>query len=292
MLSRFDWLRRCRTGAELLATLRYLEAHPEFPAGEGLLGPPLSALNGPCQRCWVCPRSPAGSNARYCPSCHAIIQESRKLGDLSRRALVVWGYVNQLPKLLRPGFRDSSVLGAYVHDENRFLVMLCHLGLKPWLQELAIYHGQELRGFLQVFPTIGLGEPSMGDLLARIVHHEARFAMDRLRVRFFSKIQQVFNPRPYEREGVLTFEITGFLSMLEMAAVFRTVLQPDEQQILYKLLKMGNTAEAQFQWGRFLGLLSQKARDLLEAWRIRWWSGPQVDLLYELMDHVAFYQPS
>jgi len=286
--------------------LQYLEANPELPSDGGELGPPLSALINPCQRCWIYPRSTTKANARYCSTCQTILNEARRLGTASHYAVAIWGFVNKLPRQLRIGGQSSSsgsgprgtlwekssdyVLGTYIHDENHFLVMLYHLGLKRWFQELAIYHGADLKGFLQVFPTLGAGDPSMGDLLVRLIHHEARFPLDRLRVRYFSSIRQVFDPRPYEREGVLTFEIADFLNMLEMVAVFRSILRPDEQKILYKLLTMGNTSEAQFYWGRFLGSLSQEAKDMLEAWRIRQWSQPQVDLLYELSEHVAFYQ--
>jgi hypothetical protein len=292
MLSRFDWLRRSRTGAELLATLQYLEAHPELPSNGGELGPPPSALNGPCLRCWVYPRAATRPNARYCPTCQTILGEAWQMGTLARYAIVVWGFVNQLPKHLRSASssRDSQILGAYVHDENHFLLVLYHLEIKPWLQELVIYHGADLKGLIQIFPTTGARDAGMGDLLCRVVHHEARFPMDRLRVRFFSTPQQVFAAHLYDREGVLTFEVTEFLSMLEMASVFRSILHPNEQENLRKLLEMGNTTAAQFYWGRFLGSLSQEARDMLDIWRIRQWSKPRINLLYELAENVGFYK--
>ncbi|MBI2877351.1 MAG: hypothetical protein HYY20_10760 [Candidatus Tectomicrobia bacterium] len=292
MLNRFDWLRRSRTGAELLATLHYLESHPGLPPdGEGL-GPPPSALNSPCLRCWIYPRATTKPNARYCPTCRAILDEAWQVGELSRHAVVVWGSVNQLPRQLRTGSgpRDSQVLGTYVHDENHFLLMLYHLGIKSWLQELAIYHGADLKGLIQFFPTTGSREIGMGDLLCWMIHQEARFPKDRLRVRFFSASHQIFSARFYEREGVLTFEVTEFLNMLEMASVFRSVLGPEEQEILRKLLHMGDTNEAQFYWGRFLGSLGQEGRDMLNAWKVRQWSKPRINLFYELIEYVEFYQ--
>lgn len=293
MLSPFDWLRRSRTGAELLATLQYLETHPDLPLNGGGLGPPSSALNGPCLRCWIYPRATTKPNARHCPICRVILDEAWQMGELSRHAVVVWGFVNQLPRQLRTGsgFRDSHILGAYIHDENRFLLMLYHLEVKPWLQELAIYHGADLKGLIQIFPTTGIRDVGMGDLLCRIIHSEARFPKDRLRVRLFSAPHRIFAANLYEREGVLTFEVAEFLSMLEMASVFRSVLGPDEQEILHKLLNMENTNEAQFYWGRFLGSLGQAARDMLNAWKIRQWSKPRINLLYELVEYVEFYQP-
>ena len=137
MLSSFDWLRRSQTGAELLATLEYLTSRPDlFPPGDEI-GPPFSALNGPCQRCWVYPRL-FHSRRNYCPSCQAIVTRAGRLGGISRQSIVLWGLVNRLSKLLRmgEGFRDHHVLGAYVHDENHFLLMMPRHELKPWLQEL------------------------------------------------------------------------------------------------------------------------------------------------------------
>ncbi len=292
LLSCFDWLRLSRTGAELLATLQLLADDPELPL-EGELGPPHSALNGPCQRCWVYPRRAKKRSARYCPVCQDILNRAWRLGNVSRNAIVTWGFVNQLPRQLRTssGFQDSRILGSYVHDENHFLLMLYQRGLKPWLQELALYHGADLKGFIQIFPTVGTREPNMGEFLSRIIHNEARFPMDRLRVRFFSAPHQIFRPHLYDREGVLTFGIAEFLSVLEMAAVFRTVLRPDEQKALRELLHMEDTGQAQFYWGRLLGHLSREAKDMLNAWGIRQWSRAQINLLYELIEYVAFYQP-
>ena len=301
MLTPFDWLRRSRTEPELLATLRYLEETPELPTDGIDPGPPPTELNGPCQRCWIYPRT----TARYCATCQALLDRAWPLRDVVLRSVVIWGFVNRLPRS-RPGsggFGKSaeaaptppaaaraagSPLGTYIQDDRHFLLMLPHEGLKPWLQELVLYHGAELKGLLQIFPTTGGRSAPMGDLLARMIHQETRYPPDRLRVRFFSSLQQIFHPRAYEKEGVLTFEVSEFLNTLEMATVFREVLRPDEQKTLYKLLHTADSAQAQFYWGRFLGMLSQEARDMLTAWGIRSWSEYQITLLYELADYVAF----
>jgi hypothetical protein len=287
VLTRFDWLRRSRTGPELLATLQYLEGMPAL-ATDGLeLGPPPTALDGPCVRCWVYGRA-AG---RYCPTCQAILDQAWQLRSTVLKSVVIWGFVNRLPRTRQGSseFSGSRTLGMWVQDDRHFLLMLPHSELKPWLQGLVLYHGAELKGLLQIFPTTGGRSAPMSDLLPRMIHQETRFPPDRLRIRFFSSLTQIFNPRPYEKEGVLTFEVSEFLNTLELAAVFRTVLRPDEQKTLYKLLHTADTAQAQFYWGRFFGMLSQEARDMLDAWGIRKWSEYQITLLYELVDYVAFY---
>ncbi|MBC8249136.1 MAG: hypothetical protein H8E90_05610 [Anaerolineales bacterium] len=292
MLSSFDWLRRSQTGAELLATLEYLTSRPDlFPTGDEI-GPPFSALDGPCQRCWVYPRTPS-SRQNYCPSCQAIVTRASRLGGISRQSIVLWGLVNRLSKLLRmgEGFSDHHVLGAYVHDENHFLLMMPRHELKPWLQELVIYHGSDLKGLIQILPTTGAGKGvDMRDVLCRAVYHEARFPMDQLRVRFFSAPHQLLKPHDRDQQGLLTFEVSEFLSLLEMAAVFRTIMRPREQASLYELLNLEDTSEEQFYWGRFMGYLTQEAKDMLNAWRIRQWPKNRIKLLYELVDYVAFYQ--
>jgi len=52
MLTKFDWLRRSRTGSELLITLKYFAAKPNRNSEEYELGAPITALHGPCERCY------------------------------------------------------------------------------------------------------------------------------------------------------------------------------------------------------------------------------------------------
>ncbi len=293
MLDGFDWLRRSRAGAELLATLEYLERRPElFTAKE--IGPPHSALRGPCQRCWIYPRQPSPRHTiPYCKTCQAIVRRANSLGQLSRRSIVVWGFVNRMPRQLQggQGFRDVHVLGSFIQDENHFLLMLPRKDLKPFIQELIIYHGTDLKGLVQIVPTTGLrGESSMADVLCRIIYHEANFPFDRLRTRFYSAPYQVIMPHVRDQQGILTFDVAEFLSTLEMATVFRSVLQPDEQRAIRELLALTDPAEEQFYWGRLMGMLSQTAKDMLSGWNIRQWSKDQIKLLYELTEYVAFYQ--
>jgi len=295
MLSGFDWLRRSQTGAELLATLEYLETEPDlFPSGDEV-GPPFSALAGPCQRCWIYPRLPS-SPENYCQACQVIVSRAQKLGRISRYSIVIWGFVNRLSKLLRmgEGFHAHHILGAYVHDENHFLLMMPKRELKPWLQELTLYHGPDLKGLVQILPTTGGRNRQgigMADVLCRAIHHEVRFPMDQLRVRFYSAPYQILKPHTREQQGLLTFEVSEFLSLLEMAAVFRTLLRPREQELLYELVNLEDSSEEQFYWGRFMGFLSPEAKDMLNAWRIRQWPRERIKFLYELINYVAFYQP-
>lgn len=305
MLNRFDWLRRCRTGAELLATLDYL-SRDEWQVTDDVslatrhaslataveLGPPPSALDGPCLRCWVYPCAPTKPNARYCPTCQTILDGAWRRRALATRTVVVWGFVNQVPPQMRAAIdlNTTYLTARYIHDEQHFLTLLRYRELQPWLQELALYHGGVLKGLLQVCPTTGGRDSHMGELLCRMVHNEARFPTDRLRIRFFASPHQVYDPHLYDRMGILTFDLAEFLRMLDMAVVFRTLLKPEEQRILYELLKNEDPSEEQFYWGRLLGCLTRQAKDMLNAWRIRQWSKPQVDLLYELVEYVGFYQ--
>ncbi len=294
MLSSFDWLRRAQTGAELLATLHCLAGRPDLLA-EPEIGPPHSALGGPCQRCWVYPRAPApgGRLSPYCKPCLVILAAAGQIGHISRQAVVVWGLVNQLPHQLArgEGSQDSPVLGVYVPDPRHFLLMLPRRALKPWLQELLLYYGTDLKGLLEIFPTAGSrGGINMGDALCWAIHDEGRFPLDQLRVRFFSAPHQFLHHRTREKQGQLTFEAADFVSLLEMAAVFRTVMRPELQEALRQLLALQDASEAQFYWGRFLGYLSPEARDMLNAWRIRQWPSSRVALLYELVEYVEFYE--
>ncbi|MBI3957180.1 MAG: hypothetical protein HY328_00120 [Chloroflexi bacterium] len=265
------------------------------------IGPPHSALNPLCQRCRVYAALPNRQRAPYCPTCSTILNRAAGLKELSLNTVLLWGHVNLLPYNLSPlrqaqdtaRAEQGRVAGAYVHSQmpgqTRFLVALHRQALKPWLQDLVLHQGMEMRGVLQLFPTTGMIGASMGDLVCHIVHHESRFPMDALRVRFFATVHQVLQPHRYDKQGVVNFEIGEFLSMLEMAAVFRTVLRPDEQQMLLELVSIESAAESQFYWGRFMGYLNPEARDMLDGWNVRNWSKPQLNLLYNLIEHVAFY---
>jgi hypothetical protein len=133
-------------------------------------------------------------------------------------------------------------------------------------------------------------EIGMGDVLCRAVHHEANFPMDQLRVRFFSSPYQLLKPHIRDRQGMLTFEAAEFLNLLETAVVFRTLLRPQEQEMLHEILNIDDATEEQFYWGRFLGNLSQEAKDMLNSWKIRKWPENRIRLLYELIDYVFLPQ--
>jgi hypothetical protein len=291
MLSNLDWLLRCKAGAELLATLQYLDAKPgRFPEMEAL-GSPHSALGNLCRRCWIFPRITEPTPRLWCAACQPIMDRVQELGDLSKRSVVVWAGVNQLPRHLqkRQRFYEYLAGGVYVHDERHFLLIMPKNQLKDWIQETILYE-PDLRGLIQIFPTLGSNQPHrMGDLLARVMYYESGYPMDQLWVQFYTAPYQVLVPHVREREGLLTFESADFLGLLESASVFRTLLKPDAQQALYELLTLKDIKEEQFYWGRLLGELSPEAKDLLSAWRIRQWSQPRLKMLYDLMEYVAFY---
>lgn len=289
MLAPFDLLRLSLTGSELLATMRLIADSAELPTA-GELGPPRSALDGPCVRCWVYPRQVHRRVSRYCPTCKSILTNAWRLRGISPRIILLWGFVNKLPRQLQDRNKSGSPVGVYIRDENHFLLALYYRDLKTWLREMMLYYGDELKGLIQIFPTTGGHGPTMGELLIRIVHNDSRFPMDRLRVRFFSKVNQIFCPHTYDKEGVLTFDMIDFLSMLEMASVFRAKLRPEEQRLLYKLLSAEDIGNIQFYWGRVMGYFDQGVRDMLNAWKVRYWSEAQANLFYKLIEYVELYQ--
>lgn len=286
MLNNFDWLRLAFTGAELLATLHCIAHEPEALCGL-TLGAPLSALDGPCERCLVNGRLPDDS---YCNACRAILSKRRQYTTASRQVVLIWGYVNRLPRGLRG--KETAVIspegyGHYIADERRFLQILIRRDLQSWLHDLLLYDGGSLTGLLQIFPTSSYSpQMCMNDLFCRVVHRENVAGQDKLRVRFYAAPYLVLNHYTLEQEGLLTFGAAEFLGMLEMATVFRQMLHPREQGILRELLTTTDLNQEQFYWGRFLGMLSQEARDMLHAWQVRQWSKEQVRLFYELLRYV------
>ncbi len=292
MLNRnLDWLLRCKTGAELLATLQILDADPGFFMQQAELGAPHSALGNLCRRCWVFPRITRPRPRLWCAVCQPIMDRTQQLGELSRRSVILWAGVSQLPRHLqtREKFYQYLAGSVYVHDERHFLLVMPKNQLKDWIQETILYE-PDLKGLVQIFPTLGNNQPhSMGDLLARVMYYESGYPMDQFWVQFYTAPYQVLIPRIREREGLLTFEIADFLGLLESAAVFRTLMRPEAQKALYELLTLKDVKEEQFYWGRLLGELTPEAKDMLSAWRIRQWSQPRLKMLYDLMNYVAFY---
>ncbi len=290
MLSSFDWLRRSGSGAELLATLHCLKSKSHLFTEEEEMGPPLSGLVKPCQRCWVYPCQ-SFPKQNYCKTCNSILKWARNLGNASRASIVIWGFVNNLPKPLETGegFHDSHLSGTYLHDRNHFLVTMHRRDLQPWLRVVFIYHGSDLKGLVQVFSTVGRGpKGDMGDILCRVIHQENRFPMDRFRIRFYPDPYQVFYPHIRENQGLLTFEASEFLRLLEMAAVFKSLFRPNEQALLHDVIRLKDSKEKHFYWGRLMGYLNQESRDMLSAWKVKHWPMNRIKLLFELVEYVAF----
>lgn len=291
MLNCFDWIRRTRSGAELLSTLKLISEEADLFSQKMEISSPCSALNSPCQRCWIFPRLKEDDD--YCEICSAIISGVKGFGKISHHSAVIWAYTNRLPKQIKDSkwLNQNSIFALYNHDNNRFLLILHRRGLKDWLQELILYDGADLRGLIQIFPTVGPSSDfGMGEILCRAIHHEATFPMDQLRIRFYSVAYSILRSQLLDHKGVSTFEITDFLNMMSTAVVFRALLRPDEQKALYDLLNINRTTEQKFHWGRFQGNLNKDARDMLNAWKIMRWPKDKVNLLYQLIDYVELYQ--
>ncbi len=291
MLNIFDWIRRCRNGAELLATLHYFDFHQPnlLPEPKALAGP-MTLTTRPCPRCWIYPGQMDTIN-NCCRLCGDILLHVPAYNKLSPKCIIVWGHVSQIPKQLSgQSVSDSTrTINDYIHDEHHFLVVLPRQRLRNWLQEVLLYDGADVKGLFQVFPTIGSSSrASLDDLLCRAMHYDAQFGMDALRVRFFPDPYMLFSPHIREAQGKLTFLIDQFLSLLEMAHVFRSLLKPEEWNVLKTITTISNKTEKRFAWGRFTGMIKPEARDMLNSWNFEKWSANQINLLYELLDYVTY----
>ena len=148
-----------------------------------------------------------------------------------------------------------------------------------------------MKGLFQIFPTTGSGEKIlMGDILCRAIYYEANLPRDQMYVRFFSNPYQLIKPHLRDELGLLTFEISEFLSLLEMSEVFRHLILPAEQKEIWELASINEPEERQFYWGRLFGRLDSTARDMLAGWNIRNWPKEQIKLLYELFNYVVLPQ--
>lgn len=286
----FNWVRDCRSGAELIAVLRLIHQIPDLFQKLGKIGPPFLLTHTPCQRCYFHPREDH-TKARHCKACQSILTLARHLGNLSNASVVVWGFVNYIPSQIDPDvlLDRKHFYGVYIHDDHHFLVVMHRKRLMEWIREILIYQGDDIKGFIQILQTTGNSKRgTMGDILCRAVHHENRFPMDLMRIRFYPKAYQIFKPIQREKDGVLTFEISEFLNLMEMAAIFKSLLNPESQKNLLQLTQLQNEKEQRFYWGRFMGFLSDEGKDMLNSWNIRQWPSARVKLLYDLLAYVHY----
>ena len=288
MLNTFDWLRRSENGAELIAAMDAASTNEEFFQKKSKIGQPVHGIDGPCTRCWIYPRL---SDSSHCRICDAIVTRSRELGRTSRKCLLVWGNVNFIPHSIK---ENSDLIGnkafpLFIKDENHFLAAVIGYEMVEWFKRIVHKNGTDLKGLLTIFPTTGKKDTfNMGDVLCRAVHYDSRFPMDKLRVRFFSRAGQLKVPHMREKQGMLTFEPTDFLNMLEMASLFQSTLRPEEQKILQEVTRIKDHHEKAFFWGRLNSNLSIEARDMLSEWNFREWSDHQIKLLFDFTANVQF----
>ncbi|MGK5092310.1 hypothetical protein WDW89_09915 [Deltaproteobacteria bacterium TL4] len=289
MLKKFDWLRLSKNGTELLSTISLLTERPEVVDNDLELGSPPSALSVPCQRCGIYAPAP---KKKYCPACLFIHQCSPRHHKRSHQAVFVWGVLNEIPWNLRK--TDASAASSFLNcvlDDSHFVVALQQRQLKQWLQNFLLAHGLDVQGQLYVFPSIGNSlDIHMGDFL--------RIAIPQRLQQKSHNLQLFFYPNPYRYileylKGSAKrhfFEVSEFLNLLEMAELFRALLRPNEQQELYKLLMSSKTQQDSFYWGRFLGSVDLRVKDMLESWRMKQWPRHRIHLLYELFPYVEYFQ--
>lgn len=288
MLTKFDWLRRCETGAELLSLLDQFEKEPNKNPSKEILGGPYSAIGNLCHRCKIYKSASINEKTyRFCHSCLKILLSKKKYSTMSQHAIILWGFISRIPEYLKKRNSSRYFYGSYLYDDQRFLAAMHQKYLREWLQGLILYCGYQTNGLIQIFPSLGeLRNLNMGDYLTWAIHHEATLSMDQLRVRFYTSAHQLIDPSKRDRHGLLTFYLPEFISMLEMAEIFRANLLPDQQKSLYKLLLIENSSEEQFLWGRFLGQISQKAKDMLSSWNIRQWNKQQIKFFFQLIKYA------
>lgn len=275
MLSTYEWLCRSRSGADLLAGLRYFQASG---TGASVPAPPRSALRPVCG---VCNVFEAGvGQPTLCPTCAAIKEEKARLGyfvDI-RILRCVLGHASKPPWHLR-GRKTPSLAhaDAIALEDGYFLLILRGYDVVPWMSELVLEHGEDYSARLQIFPTIGGGRLLMGDCL------RLAYFRDQLQARRHSPPglelichANVFDLLPGKKKqgGLFCYGGGEFLRLANMMALFRRLLGPEEQEELNRALADMH-ANRHFYYGRLLARLSPEARDMLETWNVLQWSPEQ-----------------
>ncbi|MBF0121005.1 MAG: hypothetical protein HQK79_19420 [Desulfobacterales bacterium] len=225
MLNTFDFIRIAKSGSELIATIQYL-TEKSYILFTNELGPPLSGVVWPCQRCWFYSCLPSYGE-RHCEACSSILKLESESRKLIRSTFVLWGFVNKIPFPLTPGqkFLDITPTASYVFDEHHFIIILNRSEIKKCLKEIVNIHKLDLVGLIQIFPVKGSSlKGTMADILSHVTYQENRFPMDYLRIRFFSKPYHIFEAREKDKDKILTFEISEFLKILDLPSIFRPLL--------------------------------------------------------------------
>lgn len=296
MLAFFDWIRQCRTGGELLALLSGEIPERSLGLSRKYRPPPPSGLfRVPCERCGFFPASPENRSPR-CAVCQEIHRAGNEFQRTAGFARALWGHVNRIPRMLsgKKPAESPLVLGLHVHDEHHFLAMFPTRRTLDFFQRLMLYDGHDLKGFLQIFPTVSRNHRNrMSDLLIRAGHYDGLFPMDALRIRCFTKAHQLFNPGKFDTgDGRITFDAADFMSLLEMARICRRLLNPLEQDMVRNYAESAERrgTEESFAWGRMTASLSPEARDMLIAWDFRNWPLERSRYFFDLfayVDHTA-----
>jgi len=286
MQNAFDWLRICRSGSELMATLDLVSDEPDLPgivAKEECLGIPQAAFDGPCLRCKYYSRLP---DNHLCYFCNNVMVREAIIRSFARHCVALWHYVNfplkRIPK-------TSYEIFHYQVDKNRYICCTNRWNLKNFLQEIMMIQGPEWRGVIQIFPVFQGGETlTMSDMLCSAIFDEKSMIQDRLYVKFFATPFQFVHKKEREREGKLIFEVTDFIGYIEMAEIFKKGLYLEEQDRLRQVLDIEDPSEKQFYWGRFLAQVRPEARDFLDSWKLKNWTPSQISLFYELLSFAKF----
>jgi len=286
MQNAYDWLRICKSGSELIATIDLVTDEPYLPeimVKEDCLGPPQTAFDGPCLRCQYFSRMP---NHHLCYFCDHVIVREKSVRSFAPHCVTIWGFVN-FPFRKIP--QTKHEIFTYNVDHNRFICCTNRWNLKMLLQEIMMIQGPDWLGTLQIFPAFQGGETmNMSDMLCSAIFDEKALIQDRLYIKFFASPFQFVHKKEREREGKLIFDAIDFIGYLEMAEIFKRGLYLEEQDRLKELLEIQDVSEKQFYWGRFLAQVRPEARDFLDSWNMRKWSKSQVSLFYELLDFAKF----
>lgn len=289
MLTELDWILLSRNGYELFATLKYLTEKPDLPGRSEALGPPHSATANLCRRCWTYADLNRSKSKPYCPICRWIITYANRYGVLVKDSIAVWGSVDSMPRdlLHQTGMYLASSMGAYVFDDQRFLLLMPQRKLKHWIEQILIYH-PTMTGHILIFPARANRYINTGDSIARILYNTPDYPTDRLWVKFYSHSFQIFLSDHAKKATLQAYDIATFKGFLETAVVLRSLLLPQAQDALYDWLCLKKPNEERFYWGRFLNQLKPEAIDMLGSWHIQNWPKSYLTMIYHLMKYVEY----
>lgn len=284
MLALFDYICRCKTGSELYGALKIKNQIKQHLDDQNI-GVPCTAVYGPCQRCWI---YDCNVGEEYCPLCNSILEHSQGHNLVFQDITLIWYDFDLFPTSIEKILPEDHI-GFIPLNYRSGLIMCMRSSIQNWLRSLTLKYGSLIKGLLQIFPTMGQGNiVGMGDILSTAKSQSKSLQFNNLWVRFYPEAWQLLDTKRREELGILTFEISDFISLIEKSKIYKEVIPNRFRNDIFELITKQDIDSESYYWGKLKRSLNKKAIDLIDSWKLKNWDKNKVELLYELSNYTTY----